>query len=144
MDSREAMTLAKKGYSINSRRAMAFTDYATAMLEESAMRGALPIHKMASSFGWTSDKKEFLPYTNNEFVFEKEDEFPGLTQAISQSQGDREAWYREFKEMRQTRVKMFNFATIVLLASPILGMLPDVVNGFIGNIMPFIFRLLLF
>lgn len=134
MDSREAMTLAKKGYSINSRRAMAFTDYATAMLEESAMRGALPIHKMASSFGWTSDKKEFLPYTNNEFVFEKEDEFPGLTQAISQSQGDRETWYREFKEMRQTRVKMFNFATIVLLASPILGMLPDVVNGFIGNI----------
>ena len=134
MDSREAMTLAKKGYSINSHRAMAFTDYATSMLEESAIRGALPIHKMASSFGWTSDKKEFLPYTDKEFIFEKEDDFPGLTQAVSQPQGDRNAWYREFKEMRKTGVKMFNFATMVLLASPILGMLPDVVNGFIGNI----------
>lgn len=134
MNAQKVLELAKSGFSINSRRAMAFTDYATSMLEESAIRRALPIHKMASSLGWTSDKKEFLPYTNNEFVFEKEDDFPGLTQAVSQPQGDRDAWYREFKEMRKTGVKMFNFATIVLLASPIVGMLPDVVNGFIGNI----------
>ena len=134
MNAQKVLELAKSGFSINSHRALAFTDYATSMLEESAMRGVLPIHKMASSFGWTSDNKEFLPYTNNEFVFEKEDDFPGLTQAVSQPQGDRDAWYREFKEMRGTRVKMFNFATIVLLASPILGMLPDVVNGFIGNV----------
>lgn len=134
MNAQKVLSLSESGMVINSRRALPFTDFATSMIEESSMRGAIPIHKMASSFGWTSDGKEFLPYTSNEVIFDKEDQFPGLVRALTQPQGDREEWYKVFKEMRKTRVKMFHFATIVLLASPILGMLPDVVNGFVGNV----------
>lgn len=134
MNAQKVLELTKMGVSVNSRRALTFTDYATSLIEESTLRGALPVHKMSSTFGWTSDGKEFLPFTGDEFVFENADKFPGLAEALTESKGRAEDWYREYKEMRKTRVKMFHFATIVLLASPIIGMLPDVTNGFVGNV----------
>ena len=134
MNAQKALSLAESGVVINSRRALPFTDFVTSMLEESTLRKAIPVHKMASTLGWTSDGKEFLPYTSKECVFEKEDQYPELLHNLTTEAGKYEDWLTIYKEVRATRVKMFNFATIALLASPIVGMLPDVGNGFICNI----------
>ena len=89
---------------------------------------------MSSTLGWTSDYKEFLPFTDEKFVFEKEDDFPELMRNLTKPAGKYEDWLATYKEVRATKVTMFNFATIALFASPIVGMLPDVQNGFICNI----------
>ena len=134
MNAQQVLSLAKDGVVINSHRALPFTDYVTSMIEESVIRHEIPIHKMSSTLGWTSDYKEFLPYTSEEFVFEKEDDFPELMKNLTVPAGKYEDWLATYKEVRATKVTMFNFATIALFASPIVGMLPDVQNGFICNI----------
>lgn len=134
MNAQQVLSLAKDGVIINSHRALPFTDYVTSMIEESVTRHEIPIHKMSSTLGWTSDYKEFLPYTSEEFVFEKEDDFPELMKNLTVPAGEYDDWLATYKEVRATKVTMFNFATIALFASPIVGMLPDVQNGFICNI----------
>lgn len=134
MNAQQVLSLAKDGVIINSHRALPFTDYVTSMIEESVTRHEIPIHKMSSTLGWTSDYKEFLPFTDEKFVFEKEDDFPELMRNLTKPAGEYEDWLATYKEVRATKVTMFNFATIALFASPIVGMLPDVQNGFICNI----------
>ena len=134
MNAQQVLSLAKDGVIINSHRALPFTDYVTSMIEESVTRHEIPIHKMSSTLGWTSDYKEFLPFTDEKFVFEKEDDFPELMRNLTEPAGKYEDWLATYKEVRATKVTMFNFATIALFASPIVGMLPDVQNGFICNI----------
>ena len=134
MNAQQVLSLAKDGVIINSHRALPFTDYVTSMIEESVTRHEIPIHKMSSTLGWTSDYKEFLPFTDEKFVFEKEDDFPELMRNLTKPAGKYEDWLATYKEVRATKVTMFNFATIALFASPIVGMLPDVQNGFICNI----------
>ena len=134
MNAQQVLSLAKDGVIINSHRALPFTDYVTSMIEESVTRHEIPIHKMSSTLGWTSDYEEFLPFTDEKFVFEKEDDFPELMRNLTEPAGKYEDWLATYKEVRATKVTMFNFATIALFASPIVGMLPDVQNGFICNI----------
>lgn len=134
MNAQQVLSLAKDGVIINSHRALPFTDYVTSMIEESVTRHEIPIHKMSSTLGWTSDYKEFLPFTDEKFVFEKEDDFPELMRNLTKPAGNYKDWLATYKEVRATKVTMFNFATIALFASPIVGMLPDVQNGFICNI----------
>lgn len=134
MNAQQVLSLAKDGVIINSHRALPFTDYVTSMIEESVTRHEIPIHKMSSTLGWTSDYEEFLPFTDEKFVFEKEDDFPELMRNLTKPAGKYEDWLATYKEVRATKVTMFNFATIALFASPIVGMLPDVQNGFICNI----------
>lgn len=134
MNAQQVLSLAKDGVIINSHRALPFTDYVTSMIEESVTRHEIPIHKMSSTLGWTSDYEEFLPFTDEKFVFEKEDDFPELMRNLTEPAGNYKDWLATYKEVRKTKVKMFNFATIALFASPIVGMLPDVQNGFICNI----------
>ena len=134
MNAQQVLSLAKDGVIINSHRALPFTDYVTSMIEESVTRHEIPIHKMSSTLGWTSDYKEFLPFTDEKFVFEKEDDFPELMRNLTKPAGNYKDWLATYKEVRAKKVTMFNFATIALFASPIVGMLPDVQNGFICNI----------
>lgn len=134
MNAQQVLSLAKDGVIINSHRALPFTDYVTSMIEESVTRHEIPIHKMSSTLGWTSDYEEFLPFTDEKFVFEKEDDFPELMRNLTKPAGEYADWLATYKEVRATKVTMFNFATIALFASPIVGMLPDVQNGFICNI----------
>lgn len=134
MNAQQVLSLAKDGVIINSHRALPFTDYVTSMIEESVTRHEIPIHKMSSTLGWTSDYEEFLPFTDEKFVFEKEDDFPELMRNLTKPAGNYKDWLATYKEVRATKVTMFNFATIALFASPIVGMLPDVQNGFICNI----------
>lgn len=134
MNAQQVLSLSKDGVIINSHRALPFTDYVTSMIEESVTRHEIPIHKMSSTLGWTSDYEEFLPFTDEKFVFEKEDDFPELMRNLTKPAGKYADWLATYKEVRATKVTMFNFATIALFASPIVGMLPDVQNGFICNI----------
>lgn len=103
MNAQKALSLAESGVVINSRRALPFTDFVTSMLEESTLRKAIPVHKMASTLGWTSDGKEFLPYTSKEFVFEKEDQYPELLHNLTTEAGKYEDWLTIYKEVRATQ-----------------------------------------
>lgn len=102
------------------------------MMKESSKRGSLKIVNTLNKLGWDKDFKNFLPYTTDDYVFERQDDLPNMMNALSEH-GNHDAWYTKFKEIRDLNYKPFKLATATLLASVILPMLPKQ-DGFITDL----------
>ena len=128
----KAVGLSNRGVGVTSETARAFTAAMASMLKESSKRGALQVVYTLSKFGWDKDFKNFLPFTNSDFVFEREAQMPELMRALT-PHGNREAWYKKYKEIRQKNYLPFKIACLASLASPLLAMLPKQ-DGFVLNL----------
>lgn len=126
------ISLSRMGAGITTDNARQCVNFMASMLKESSKRGTLKIVNTLNKLGWDKEFKNFLPYTTDDYVFERQDELPDMMAALSE-QGDREAWYEKFKEIRDLDYEPFKLATAGLLASVILPMLPKQ-DGFIVNL----------
>ena len=126
------ISLSNMGAGITSDNARQCVNFMASMMKESSRRGALKIVNTLNKLGWDKDFKNFLPYTTDDYVFERQDELPDMMAALS-TQGNRDAWYKKFKEIRALGYEPFKLATAGLLASVILPMLPKQ-DGFIVNL----------
>lgn len=107
---------------VTSENVKPFTTAMSSMLKESSKRGALKIVNTLNKLGWDKDFKHFLPYTDENFVFERHNEMPELMEALKPC-GDREAWFKKFKEIRALNYEPFKLATAAIFASAVLPML---------------------
>lgn len=126
------ISLSNMGAGITSDNARQCVNFMASMMKESSKRGALKIVNTLNKLGWDKDFKNFLPYTTDDYVFERQDELPDMMAALSE-QGKREEWYKKFKEIRSLNYAPFKLATAALLASVILPMLPKQ-DSFIANL----------
>lgn len=126
------ISLSNMGAGITSDNARQCVNFMASMMKESSKRGSLKIVNTLNKLGWDKDFKNFLPYTTDDYVFERQDELPDMMAALS-TQGNRDAWYKKFKEIRALGYEPFKLATAGLLASVILPMLPKQ-DGFIVNL----------
>lgn len=126
------ISLSNMGAGITSDNARQCVNFMASMMKESSRRGALKIVNTLNKLGWDKEFKNFLPYTTDDYVFERQDELPDMMAALSE-QGNRDAWYAKFKEIRALGYEPFKLATAGLLASVILPMLPKQ-DGFIVNL----------
>lgn len=126
------ISLSNMGAGITSDNARQCVNFMASMMKESSKRGALKIVNTLNKLGWDKDFKNFLPYTTDDYVFERQDELPDMMAALS-TQGKSDAWYKKFKEIRALGYEPFKLATAGLLASVILPMLPKQ-DGFIVNL----------
>lgn len=126
------ISLSNMGAGITSDNARQCVNFMASMMKESSKRGALRIVNTLNKLGWDKDFKNFLPYTTDDYVFERQDELPNMMDALSEH-GDRDAWYTKYKEIRDLGYEPFKLATATLLASVILPMLPKQ-DGFITDL----------
>ena len=126
------ISLSNMGAGITSDNARQCVNFMASMMKESSKRGALKIVNTLNKLGWDKGFKNFLPYTTDDYVFERQDELPDMMAALSE-QGNREEWYKKFKEIRALNYAPFKLATAALLASVILPMLPKQ-DSFIANL----------
>lgn len=126
------ISLSNMGAGITSDNARQCVNFMASMMKESSKRGALKIVNTLNKLGWDKDFKNFLPYTTDDYVFERQDDLPNMMNALSEH-GNREEWYKKFKEIRALNYKPFKLATATLLASVILPMLPKQ-DGFITDL----------
>lgn len=126
------ISLSNMGAGITSDNARQCVNFMASMMKESSKRGALKIVNTLNKLGWDKDFKNFLPYTTDDYVFERQDELPNMMDALS-GHGDRDAWYTKYKEIRALGYEPFKLATATLLASVILPMLPKQ-DGFITDL----------
>lgn len=139
LNKNKAIALTNDGVDITSDRASAFTGYMSSMLKESSIRGAIPSRKSSRKMALYKDKKILLPYRDPEFYFEKKSSMPNLVNAL-QAHGEnedmkknRDAWFKEFKQIRAEKNGMFNFLTASSLCAPIIGMIGNI-DGFVCNV----------
>ena len=126
------ISLSNMGAGITSDNARQCVNFMASMMKESSKRGALKIVNTLNKLGWDKDFKNFLPYTTDDYVFERQDELPNMMDALSKH-GDRDAWYTKYKEIRALGYEPFKLATATLLASVVLPMLPKQ-DGFITDL----------
>lgn len=126
------ISLSNMGAGVTSDNARQCVNFMASMMKESSKRGTLKIVNTLNKLGWDKDFKNFLPYTTDDYVFERQDELPDMMAALSE-QGDSEEWYKKFKEIRALNYMPFKLATAALLASVILPMLPKQ-DSFIANL----------
>lgn len=128
------MDLADYGVAVNSDRARALTNFLTSMMEQSAAMGAIPTVQSSSKLALYKNEKLILPYREKNFIFEEEQRFPRLVDALTPQGGqdERNEWFKKIGELRQTRLLFFQFEIASVLAGPILGMLHQ--EGFVCNI----------
>lgn len=126
------ISLSNMGAGITSDNARQCVNFMASMMKESSKRGVLKIVNTLNKLGWDKDFKNFLPYTTDDYVFERQDELPNMMDALSEH-GDRDAWYTKYKEIRALGYEPFKLATATLLASVILPMLPKQ-DGFITDL----------
>ncbi len=126
------ISLSNMGAGITSDNARQCVNFMASMMKESSKRGALKIVNTLNKLGWDKDFKNFLPYTTDDYVFERQNELPDMMAALSE-QGNRGEWYKKFKEIRGLNYAPFKLATATLLASVILPMLPKQ-DSFIANL----------
>lgn len=126
------ISLSNMGAGVTSDNARQCVNFMASMMKESSKRGALKIVNTLNKLGWDKDFKNFLPYTTDDYVFERQDELPDMMAALSE-QGNRGEWYKKFKEIRGLNYAPFKLATATLLASVILPMLPKQ-DSFIANL----------
>ena len=126
------ISLSNMGAGITSDNARQCVNFMASMMKESSKRGALKIVNTLNKLGWDKGFKNFLPYTTDDYVFERQDDLPNMMNALSEH-GNREEWYKKFKEIRALNYKPFKLATATLLASVILPMLPKQ-DGFITDL----------
>ena len=132
VNANKAIGLSADGVGVNSENAKGFILAMSSMLKESAARGALPVVKTLNKLGWDKDFKNFLPFTDEDFLFERQYEFPELMDALA-PHGDRDKWYEKFKEIRKKNYLPFKIATLASLASPLISMLPKQ-DGFVVDL----------
>lgn len=139
LNKNKAISLTNDGVDITSDRASAFTGYMSSMLKESSIRGAIPCRKSSRKMALYKGKKIILPYRDPEFYFEKKQSMPNLVNAL-QAHGEsdnmkenRDAWFKEFKAIREEKNGMFNFLTASSLCAPIIGMIGNI-DGFVCNV----------
>lgn len=128
----KAVALSNMGAGITSENARQFTNFMSSMMKESSKHGALKIVNTLNQLGWDKEFKNFLPFTTEEFVFERQNEMPELMEALT-PHGTRDAWYAKFKAIRAFNYAPFKLGTATLLASVILPMLPKQ-DSFLLNI----------
>ncbi len=126
------ISLSNMGAGITSDNARQCVNFMASMMKESSKRGSLKIVNTLNKLGWDKDFKNFLPYTTDDYVFERQDDLPNIMNALSEH-GNHDAWYTKFKEIRDLNYKPFKLATATLLASVILPMLPKQ-DGFITDL----------
>lgn len=126
------ISLSNMGAGITSDNARQCVNFMASMMKESSKRGSLKIVNTLNKLGWDKDFKNFLPYTTDDYVFERQDDLPNMMNALSEH-GNHDAWYTKFKEIRDLNYKPFKLATATLLASVILPMLPKQ-DGFITDL----------
>ena len=127
-----AIGLAEYGVDVNSERVRPFTNAMTSMLKESSVRGAIPKVPSSQKLALYKDGRLILPYASKDFIFEKENEFPQMMEALT-PHGDAEKSRQGFVELRKKNIfKGFNFAIAATLAAPII-MMTDA-NGFVFNL----------
>lgn len=126
------ISLSNMGAGVTSDNARQCVNFMASMMKESSRRGALKIVNTLNKLGWDKDFKNFLPYTTDDYVFERQDELPDMMAALSE-QGNSKEWYEKFKEIRALNYMPFKLATAALLASVILPMLPKQ-DSFIANL----------
>ena len=139
LNKNKAIALTNDGVDITSDRSGAFTGYMSSMLKESSIRGAIPSRKSSRKMALYKDGKLLLPYRDPEFYFEKKSSMPNLVNAL-QAHGEsekmeenRDAWFKEFKQIRAEKNGMFNFLTASSLCAPIIGMI-GTIDGFVCNV----------
>lgn len=139
LNKNKAIALTNDGVDITSDRAGAFTGYMSSMLKESSIRGAIPSRKSSRKMALYKDGELLLPYRDPEFYFEKKSSMPNLVNAL-QAHGEsekmeenRDAWFKEFKQIRAEKNGMFNFLTASSLCAPIIGMIGNI-DGFVCNV----------
>ena len=139
LNKNKAIALTNDGVDITSDRASAFTGYMSSMLKESSIRGAIPSRKSSRKMALYKDGELLLPYRDSEFYFEKKSSMPNLVNAL-QAHGEsekmeenRDAWFKEFKQIRAEKNGMFNFLTASSLCAPIIGMIGNI-DGFVCNV----------
>lgn len=139
LNKNKAIALTNDGVDITSDRAGAFTGYMSSMLKESSIRGAIPSRKSSRKMALYKDGELLLPYRDPEFYFEKKASMPNLVNAL-QAHGEsekmeenRDAWFKEFKQIRAEKNGMFNFLTASSLCAPIIGMIGNI-DGFVCNV----------
>lgn len=126
------ISLSNMGAGVTSDNARQCVNFMASMMKESSKRGTLRIVNTLNKLGWDKDFKNFLPYTTDDYVFERQDELPDMMAALSE-QGNSAEWYEKFKEIRALNYMPFKLATAALLASVILPMLPKQ-DSFIANL----------
>lgn len=126
------ISLSNMGAGVTSDNARQCVNFMASMMKESSKRGALKIVNTLNKLGWDKDFKNFLPYTTDDYVFERQDELPNMMAALSE-QGDSKEWYKKYTEIRALNYMPFKLATAALLASVILPMLPKQ-DSFIANL----------
>ena len=117
------ITLSNSGAGVTSDNARQCTNFMASMLKESSRRGMLRIVNTLNKLGWDKDFKNFLPYTTEDFVFERQNDMPELMEALK-AHGNRTAWYKKFEEILALDYAPFKLATAAVLSSVILPMLP--------------------
>lgn len=130
-----AIDLANNGLAVYSENVRNFTTFMASMLTESSKRNAIPSIPSSGKMALYDKREEklLLPFNDENFVFEKEGQFPRLVEAL-RPHGDRDTYFNEFKKLRkETKNEMFlKFTVASVLASPLLGMLKQ--NGFVCNL----------
>lgn len=132
LNQNRAVGLADYGVDINSDRARNFTNFMSSMLKESSMRDAIPQIPSSRKLALYKDGNIELPYMSDNFVFEREGDFPNLLFALTPA-GDAEKSKNAFKELRKAKTfQGFDFMIAATLSAPIVCMTNS--NGFVFNL----------
>ena len=124
---RKVIELANLGISLSGRTAGVMCDYFKSIIDESRKNGAMKCIIASSKLGW--HKGRFLPYDCNELVFDGEDDFPGVIDALKEH-GDRERWFAEFEKLREREPIIF--VSACALAAPLIKLIGS--DGFVCDL----------
>lgn len=131
----EAIKLTKFSVDITSDMARPFTNYMASMLRESSRRNAIPSIPSSRKLAIMKDKKIILPFRSDDFVFEREADFPGLLAAVTPNETDagynEEEYLNAYRAMRKRNLPGFNLMTAAILSSPVVCMTNA--NGWVFN-----------
>lgn len=127
LNSRNVMSLANGYLTISSDTARAVSAYFRSCITESKNRHALKTVMASGQFGWFGGK--FLPYDCDELIFDGEENFPGILNALEEH-GDRDKWYGEFKKLRGREA--VDFMTAGALSAPLIKLIGT--DGFVCDL----------
>lgn len=128
---RKAIDLAKYGLPISAETVQAFCSYMNSMLTETARRGGFPILRETNKLMVIEGGKYIMTYRDKDVSFGRKNDFPRLIQGL-QPRGEREKWYRKFKELRAIDNIPLNFATAATLCAPIQAVIEG--DGFVCDL----------
>lgn len=119
--------LKKYGINFPSQTANALCSYISSCITANKAKGTLKTITATSKLGWHNG--EFLPYDCNELVFDGEDDFPGVIDALKEH-GDRERWFAEFEKLREREPIIF--VSACALAAPLIKLIGS--DGFVCDL----------